>query len=113
MLNYTKEEIINRTKDLSMRYCLLRYKQEQELRHYKESFDYEIKDYIQEIHNIKILSKEIGKKPFVGYMGNRNIDVKENVLDISRFKNEFSFSPENSVEDGIKKYLEYIKNEVW
>ena len=59
MLNYTKEEIINRTKDLSMRYCLLRYKQEQELRHYKESFDYEIKDYIQEIFENGISKKNI------------------------------------------------------
>ena len=59
MLNYTKEAIINRTKDLSMRYCLLRYKQEQELRHYKESFDYEIKDYIQEISENGISKKNI------------------------------------------------------
>ena len=57
---------------------------------------------------IEILSKEIGKKPFIEYLESRDIDVKENVLDIGRFKNEFRFSPNNLIKNGIKKYLEYL-----
>lgn len=45
----TYEEVVEITKELSKQYCYTRYKQEQELKIYKESFDDEFSDLVQDM----------------------------------------------------------------
>ena len=53
------DEVVDITKELSTKYCLLKYKQELELKRYKESFNLQIDDYIREIRENGISIKNI------------------------------------------------------
>ena len=46
----------------------------------------------------------------IEFKENRNFDVKNNILDISRVKKEFNFTPKISLDEGIKLFYLYLKN---
>lgn len=46
----------------------------------------------------------------IEFKENRNFDVKNNILDISRVKKEFNFNPKISLDEGIRLFYLYLKN---
>jgi len=59
---------------------------------------------------IALIEKVTSKKLKVNYMEARKIDVPVSVLDNSLVKKTFEWSPETSIEDGIRITYNYLKN---
>lgn len=57
---------------------------------------------------IQIITSTLNHSPAVQYLPKRNFDVKEIVLDITRCKRTFDWTPEISVEDGISQYWKWL-----
>lgn len=57
---------------------------------------------------ITTLQTMLGKKFEITYSDSRNLDVKENVLDISKAKNILHWSPKYDLSQGLSKYLSEI-----
>lgn len=58
---------------------------------------------------ISLVGKTTGLKAKVNYLQGREIDVHENVLDITKIKKTFGWKPEVSIEEGILNTYNYIK----
>ena len=59
---------------------------------------------------VKALEKVMGKKLEVQQMGERAGDPTVTVGDISKIKKEFGWKPQVSLEEGLKKTIEYYRN---
>jgi len=55
---------------------------------------------------VELLEEVSGRKARVEYQPGRPVDVKENVLDCSRARNELDWEPAVSLRDGLKEYFE-------
>ncbi|WP_307555782.1 NAD-dependent epimerase/dehydratase family protein [Paenibacillus sp. V4I5] len=55
---------------------------------------------------VNVIAEELNKKPEIKFLDARSIDVKTNVLDISKITQALSWRPEKSLRDGIKLMLE-------
>ena len=58
-----------------------------------------------------LIQKVTGKTPRVNYTPGRPVDVPINVLDITRIRNEWLWSPSTSLEAGFTKTWQRINSE--
>lgn len=56
-----------------------------------------------------IIERIAGKKLDVRYLNNRSFDIRHNVLDISKAKNELGWEPKTNIQDGVKKVYQDLK----
>jgi len=61
---------------------------------------------------IEVIEGAIDTKPNVAHQDAPSTYVHKVVLDVSRFKNEFGVVDETSLQDGIKRTYDYIKDEI-
>lgn len=59
---------------------------------------------------VNVIAEELNKKPEIRFLRPRSIDVKSNVLDITKIKYELNWNPEINLRSGIKLYLEQYDN---
>ncbi|HJX31941.1 MAG TPA: GDP-mannose 4,6-dehydratase, partial [Thermodesulfobacteriota bacterium] len=57
---------------------------------------------------IAVIKKVTGRTIKVTYTGQRVIDVPINVLEISRVREEFGFSPKTTLLEGVKKTWQWL-----
>jgi len=58
---------------------------------------------------IEIIEETIGKKAEKEYLGMQDGDVKTTYADVDDLIMDFNFKPETSIEDGIKKFVDWYK----
>ncbi len=61
---------------------------------------------------ISIIEKNLGKKANIKYCERKKEDVEITVADISKAKTELGYCPKTSLENGIKKFLEWYLGEL-
>lgn len=58
---------------------------------------------------VQIISEELGVKPQVEYLSNRNFDVQSNYLDMTKTKQVLGLKLPENPEDNIREYVRYCK----
>lgn len=61
---------------------------------------------------VELLKEGSGIEPVVGYGPLRPGDVRHSLADISAARKAFGFEPEVSLEEGLKEYMDWVKEEV-
>jgi len=59
---------------------------------------------------INVLEEEIGNKAIIKFVKMLPVDVVETEADTTKLKNWINFSPKTSIEEGIKKFVDWYKN---
>ena len=59
---------------------------------------------------INVLEEEIGNKAIIKFVKKLPVDVVETEADTTKLKNWINFSPKTSIEEGIKKFVDWYKN---
>lgn len=63
------------------------------------------------INEILDILKQVTNRDFViNHVKERSVDVKANILDISRLKSEIDFSPKTTIKEGITKTWEWVNS---
>ena len=80
----------------------------------EKDFDYEIfnlgnSQTVELEKFISILEQNLGKKAERNYLGSNLADITQNWADISKAKKLLNFKPKTSVEEGLKKFVEWYK----
>ncbi len=85
----------------------------------KEELKYEIYNLgcdnpIKLMKFISLIEENLGKKAKINFMGMQAGDVKETYADVSKARNEIEYSPETKIEEGLKKFCDWFKdNKEW
>ncbi|MGH9914239.1 MAG: epimerase, partial [Pyrinomonadaceae bacterium] len=59
---------------------------------------------------VELLEKELGKKAIIERLPEQPGDVKRTFADISKARSLLGYAPQTSIEDGIKKFVEWFIN---
>ena len=59
---------------------------------------------------INVLEEEIGNKAIIKFVKMLPVDVVETEADTTKLKNWINFSLKTSIEEGIKKFVDWYKN---
>lgn len=64
---------------------------------------------IELIELIKLIEKHIGKKAILNYQPEQPGDVKLTFSDVTKAKNELSYNPSTTMDEGIKKFVDWLR----